>query len=58
MIQNYFLSVQVLTLKFRVLSEWELVLAWIYMSAVFDPIEIAGGVEKAGSRVFSASQIK
>lgn len=57
MIQNY-LSVQVLTLKFRVLSEWELVLAWIYMSAVFDPIEIAGGVEKAGSQVFSASQIK
>ena len=39
MIQSYFLSAQVLTLKFRIRSEWELVLAWIYISTVFAPTE-------------------
>lgn len=58
MIQSDVLSAQVLTLKFRILSEWELFLAWIYRSAVFDPIEKAGRIERAGRQSFSASQIQ
>lgn len=52
MIQSDLLSAQVLTLKFRILSEWELFLAWNCISAVFDPIEKAGRVEKAGRQFF------
>lgn len=58
MIQSDVLSAQVLTLKFRILSEWELLLAWIYRSAVFDPIEKAGRIERTGRQSFSASQIQ